>query len=150
MVRSSEGPRSFWVGWLLVVSVGISLFGLALVAVPALARRGFSLLVYGDAAHIDSFGGAAAAYISLSHAVLGGVMVGWGVGLALLTRGLLASGSRRGWRIMAFSVGAWFVPDTAYSLWSGFWQNAVLNFVFLVLLAVPLAATYRVCHYTEA
>jgi hypothetical protein len=35
------------------------------------------------------------------------------------------------------------VPDTAFSLGTGFWQNAVLNAVFVVLFAVPLAATYK-------
>jgi len=149
---SSRTPSvpSLWVGWLLTVSVGVSLFGLVLVIAPSLARQGFSLLVYGDAVHIDSFGGAAAEYVSLAHAVLGGVMVGWGVGLVLVVRNLLASGSRLGWRMIMLSVTAWFIPDTAYSLWSGFWQNAVLNLVFLLLFAVPLAATYHVCHETDA
>ncbi len=132
------------------MSIGVSLFGLALVVAPSLARQGFSFLVYADAARLDSFGEAAAKYVSLAHAVLGGVMVGWGVGLALVVRGLLASGSRLGWRIVTLSVGTWFVSDTGYSLWSGFWQNAVLNIVFLVLFAVPLAAVYRVCHETNA
>jgi hypothetical protein len=59
---------------------------------------------------------------------------------------LLAGGSRLGWRIVAFSAAAWFVPGTTFSLWSGFWQNAVLNAAFAVLFLVPLAATYRACH----
>lgn len=148
-MNSSTKPSLLWVGWLLAVSIGVSLFGLVLVAAPSLARQGFSLLVYADAAHIDSFGGAASQYVSLAHAVLGGVMVGWGASLFLTVRSLLASGSRLGWRIVTLSVAAWFIPDTAYSLWSGFWQNAVLNLVFLVLFAVPLAAVYHVCHETD-
>ena len=42
---------------------------------------------------------------------------------------------------MVVSLLAWFVPDTALSLLSGFWQNAALNLVFAVLFALPLAAT---------
>lgn len=38
------------------------------------------------------------------------------------------------------SLVAWFIPDTAYSLLSGFWQNAVLNAGFVLLFAIPLAA----------
>lgn len=57
-----------------------------------------------------------------------------------------AAGEAMGWRIIALSVAAWFVPDTAYSLWSGFWQNAVLNLAFLILFAVPLGATYNTQH----
>jgi hypothetical protein len=33
---------------------------------------------------------------------------------------------------------AWFIPDTSYSLISGFWQNAVLNLAFAMLFALPL------------
>lgn len=46
-----------------------------------------------------------------------------------------------GWNLIALSVAAWFVPDTSYSLLSGFWQNAVLNTVFAGLFAIPLWAT---------
>ncbi len=77
-------------------------------------------------------------------------MVGWGTALVLVVRGPFASGAAIGWRIIAVSVTAWFVLDTAYSLWSGFWQNAVLNVVFLVLFAVPLAATYNSQRETDA
>ena len=104
------------------------------------------MLVYSDADRIAAFGPEAVAYIALVHAVLGAVMFGWGVALLLIVRGLFARGAIEGWQIVAVSVAAWFVPDTAFSLWSGFWQNALLNVVFIILFAVPLAATYRAFH----
>jgi hypothetical protein len=125
-------------------------FGLFLVMAPGFTRQGFSLLVYADTGRIATFGADAVAYIALVHAVLGGVMFGWGVALLLVVRGLFARGAREGWQIIAISVAAWFVPDTAFSLWSGFWQNAVLNVAFLFLFAVPLVATYRVFHEMRA
>jgi len=125
-------------------------FGLALVLLPGLARAGFSLLVYAAPGRLGAFGTEAVAYISLVHAVLGGVMFGWGIALLLVVRGPFARGEREGWQIVFVSVGAWFVSDTAFSLWSGFWQNAVLNLVFIVLFAVPLAATHRVFHAQRA
>lgn len=125
-------------------------FGLALVLLPGLAREGFSLLIYADGGRLEAFGAEAVAYISLVHAVLGAVMFGWGIALLLVVRGPFARGEREGWQIIVVSVSAWFVSDTAFSLWSGFWQNAVLNFVFIVLFAVPLAATYRVFHAQRA
>lgn len=136
-------PSAFWLRWLLTVTFGVMVFGLSLVVAPGFAREGFSLLVYGDTQKIAAFGAEAVAYISLVHAVLGAVMFGWGVALWLVVRGPFARGARDGWQIVAVSVAAWFVPDTAFSLWSGFWQNAVLNLVFVVLFAVPLAATFR-------
>ena len=119
------------------------LFGLVLVIAPAIARQGFSLLVYADPDRITSFGQEAARYIALVHAVLGAVMFGWGVALTIVVRTLFAAGYRAGWNIFAVSVVAWFLPDTAYSLASGYWQNAVLNFVFLLLFAAPLLATRK-------
>ncbi len=135
-------PSSFWVAWLLVASAGVVLFGLALVLAPDVALQGFSLLVYSDSQRIATYGQEAVRYASLVHAVIGGVMVGWGVALVLVVRGPFASGARIGWQVVAVSLVSWFVPDTTYSLWSGFWQNAVLNLAFFLVFAVPLVATY--------
>lgn len=76
-------------------------------------------------------------------------MLGWGVALLFVVRGLFARGAPEGWQILTVSVVAWFIPDTAFSLWSGFWQNALLNITFFILFAVPLAETYRVFHGTR-
>jgi hypothetical protein len=70
-------------------------------------------------------------------------MVGWGAAIFLVIQGPFAAAQPIGWRIITISVLAWFLPDTTYSLWSGFWQNAVLNLFFLVLFAIPLMATRR-------
>jgi hypothetical protein len=131
---------SLWIRWLSLASAGVVLFGLLLVAAPGLTRRGFSLLVYATPLALDAFGAEPARYISLAHAVMGSLMIGWGTALFMITRQMLARGSRLGWRLMALSLACWFVPDTAVSLLSGYWQNAVLNAVFLTLFAIPLAA----------
>jgi hypothetical protein len=140
-MSSSASIPSFWIRWLLVVSMGVILFGLVLVAVPAMTRQGFSLLVYSSSTRLDTFGAEQVRYISLAHAVIGGVMAGWGIALLLITRELLAKGSQLGWKLMAISLISWFLPDTTYSLLSGYWQNAILNVVFLTLFAIPLWAT---------
>lgn len=137
-------PPKLWTNWLLAVAAGWIAFGLALVLAPALARQGFSLLVYAVSTHIDAFGSEQVRYISLAHAVIGGVMVGWGAAIFYVTRSLLAKGQPEGWYVLALSVAAWYVPDTAYSIISGFWQNAVLNTAFLVLFAIPLWATRQI------
>lgn len=137
-------PSAIWTTWLLVASAAVAASGFALVAAPVLARHGFSLLLYAELTRLSSFGDEATRYISLAHAVLGSLMFGWGVALFMVVRTLLARGLRSGWYIVAASVGAWFVPDTAYSLLSGYWQNALLNTGFLLLFAIPLAATRSV------
>lgn len=133
-------PSGFWITWLLVVAAGVVAFGLLLVMAPSLARQGFSLLVYASPDRIDAFGQEPVRYVSLAHAVIGGVMVGWGTALFYITKALLAGGSRIAWNLVALSVAAWFVPDTLYSLLSGYWQNGLLNTLFLALFALPLWA----------
>lgn len=140
-MNATPRPSNFWINWLLAASAGVVAFGLVLVLAPTLTAQGFSLLVYASPDRISGFGPEQVRYIGLVHAVLGGVMVGWGTALFLVTKALLAGGSRVGWNIVALSLATWFVPDTAYSLLSGFWQNAVLNSVFLCLFAIPLWAT---------
>lgn len=149
-MNSTSRPASLWVAWLSVVSAGVMLFGLVLVVAPAVARRGFSQLIYAEPAHISSFGAEAVNYIGLAHAVLGGAMLGWGLSLLIIARRLFARGSRLGWQLICFSVAAWFVADTTYSLTAGFWPNVVLNLVFVVLFAVPLLASYRACNGPDA
>ena len=108
-----------------------------------MARQGFSLLVYASADQLDAFGIEQVRYLSLVHAVIGSLMVGWGVALFLVTKLHFSHGGGLGWNLIAGSVAAWFLPDTTYSLLSGYWQNAVLNTVFLALYAIPLWATRR-------
>ena len=138
LMTSSASVSRFWVRWLLAISVGVILFGLCLVAAPTLTRQVFSWLFYGSPVRLNAFGDEQVRYISFTHAVIGGVMVGWGTALLLITRELIATGSRLGWQLLAMSLGAWFIPDTTYSLISGYWQNAALNGVFFCLFALPL------------
>jgi hypothetical protein len=142
-VETGRPTITFWYRWLVAVTVGMMAFGLFMVLAPGLTRQGFSLMVYADADRIGEFGARAADYIELVHAVMGAVMFGWGTAMLLVLRGPFRRELREGWTILAVSLTAWFVPDTIFSLASGFWQNAVLNAVFLVLYGIPLAATYR-------
>jgi len=132
----------FWWRWLVVVTLGVMVFGLSMVVAPDLIRGFFGLLVFSSSAGLDAFGGPANEYIMMVHAVLGAVMFGWGVALLFVLFGPFRSGSFHGWLTLCVSLTAWFIPDTIYSVWSGFWQNAVLNTAMLVLFAIPLAATY--------
>jgi hypothetical protein len=138
-----DRPSVFWRRWLVVVTVGVALFGLALVVAPAFARQVFGLLIFASPTGIEALGVSAGPYIGLVHGVLGATMFGWAVALLLIVLGPFARGDREGWRMLAASVTAWFVVDTAFSLWTGFWPNAVLNAGFAILFAIPLAMTYR-------
>lgn len=141
---AKEGSIAFWLGWLRVATIAVIVFGLVLVVAPPMAKQGFSLLVYSSGDRIAGFGREASDYIGLAHAVMGAVMVGWGVALLLVLRGPMQRNLREGAMIFLISLTAWFIPDTIFSIASGFWQNAVQNLVFAVLFAVPLLALLRI------
>ena len=135
----------FWWRWLVVATVMILAFGSALVLLAGPMQRAFESLYFaprgGPALDPD-----AVAYTAFMGAVLGAVMVGWAVLLLFVLFGPFRRTETAAWNMIAASLAAWFVPDTAFSLWSGFWQNAALNIVVLAAFAVPLAATYRLFH----
>lgn len=143
--RSQTTLSVFWFNWILAVVLAVMALGLSMLLAPGLIRQAFSLLLYADPGTVDnSFGSSALEYVSLLHGVLGSVMFGWGAALLLVVCGPFKRGSREAWIMVCVSVFAWFVPDTLFSLWTGFWQNAVLNAAFLLLFAIPLVATRRV------
>jgi len=140
-------PRiSFWWRWLIVSASGVLLFGLSLVLLPAPMQRLFNLLYFSSSRANLSFGPAAVSYIQFVCAVLGSVMIGWSAALLLVLFGAFRRGLREGWNLIAIALVAWFLPDTAFSLLSGFWQNAVLNLAIAVFFAIPLGFTFKHFH----
>ncbi len=121
--------------YLRVVVAGMVGFGLAIVVAPTPALEGFGRMVYGTGGLPADFSPEARGYIQLTQAVMGSVIVGWFVLVAWVVRSPLALGVPGAWPALVASLLAWFVPDTAYSLLSGYWPNAVLNVVLLLALA---------------
>lgn len=140
----------FWWRWLVAVNLGVLAFGISMVLLPGLTQKLFNLLMFSSSEGNPAFGQAAVAYITFLSAVLGATMFGWGMALLYALLGPFRRGEAEGWRLVAVSLVAWFIPDTAYSLWSGFWQNAVLNLVFAIAFAIPLAATYKTFNNAKA
>jgi hypothetical protein len=140
---NSEGiftPPIFWINWLVFATVFTMLFGLLMVVLPGLTLQGFGLMIFENADGFNAFEPLATAYIELAHAVMGAVLFGWGALMFMVVRKLMAKGIKESWGMVAVSVLLWYVPDTVFSLVSGFWQNALLNTGFAFLYAVPLFA----------
>lgn len=142
-------PSAFWVNWLTVVTLGVMVFSLLMVLAPAMTTRGFSLVLYGHENFLSGFGTEVGRYLSFVHAVLGAVMFGWAVALLFIIRVLFTRGMKEAWSILVLSLLTWFIPDTGFSIWSGYWENAFMNLGFALLYAIPLVATYRVFHGTH-
>lgn len=133
---------AIWYRWLLVVIIGLMIFGTTMVLVPDLTRQIFSLLLYADARQLGAGVGApTTTYIMLVHGVLGAVIVGWGASMLLAVIGPFKRAQREGWLLLAIPLAVWFVPDTVFSVYTGFWQNAAFNAAVAAAFAVPLVAT---------
>ena len=136
---------TFWWRWLIAAAIIVLGFGLALVLLAGPMQRAFETLYF--APHAGStLDPAAAAYTTFLQAILGSVMIGWAVLLLYVIYVPFRRLETSAWNMIAVSLIVWFVPDTAFSLLSGFWQNAILNTVLLVVFAIPLAATYGRFH----
>jgi hypothetical protein len=139
--RMQARPRPFWVAWLLVVTGMGALLGLAFVVLPGPMQDAFNLLIFGDRATPEGFSDRAVDYLEFAYAVLGAVMVGWMVLLAIVIHGPLRAGDRWAWTAVLASAGTWFVIDTTASIASGYPENAALNAVFGAGFAIGLWAT---------
>jgi hypothetical protein len=132
---------ALWTGWLSLATGFTVAFGLVMVLFPELTSQAFGLLLYQDAGRLISHPPEVLAYIHLAHAVMGSLMVGWGAGMFLVARTLFKQGNRLGWQILMYSIPLWYVPDTLFSVMSGFWPNALMNTGFAIMLMIPLWAT---------
>ncbi|MHB0915097.1 MAG: hypothetical protein ACYC57_10735 [Thermoleophilia bacterium] len=136
---------AFWWRWLVVAALVVLLFGAAFVFLPGPLQRLFESLYFAPRSSAP-LGADAADYVAFMGAVLGAVMAGWAVLLLYVLYGPFRRMEPAAWDMIAVSLGAWYILDTAFSLFSGFWQNAVLNTGMLVMFAAPLAATYGRLH----
>ena len=135
-----SGKFAFWFRWLQAACIAVQAFGVFMVVWQPGTRAFFGTLLLGSSSAIGAFQQPALSYVDLLHVVLGAVLLGWGTALLLLVRALCRSHPLVVFRVVAVSIAFWTIPDTAYSLWSGFWQNAVLNAVFVAVFVPPLVA----------
>lgn len=140
----SKSINLLWWRWLLVVTAGTLVFGLALMVLPQVMLPFFNILFFGSPD--NPFDAAATRYITFTYGVLGAVMVGWAIALLYIVLKPFRRGEREAWNALAWSIGIWYLIDSVFSLYSGFGANALFNTAFLVLFAIPLAATYREFH----
>lgn len=85
------------------------------------ARRGHEISQPAEPKHMSSFGAEAVSYIGLAHAVLGGVMFGWGLRCCLSFAAFSHTVQNWGGNSSAFrsSRGSYRIPSIRYGLASG-------------------------------
>lgn len=133
----------FWWYWLIIVTCGVIIFSLSLIFTPDFMQKLFDAMFSATIPAHNTFDDAAYYYIKFLYGLLGAVMIGWSMALLYILFKPFFRGETEGWLAMTASILVWFTVDSSFSLSMGFWQNAVLNAIFLVFFAIPLAATYQ-------
>lgn len=133
----------FWWRWQMLMTSAVLLLGVALLLLHDVTFSAFNWLFFGAADADGLFSPEAAHYIIFVYRVLGAVLVGWGVLFFAVFYRAFIKGERWAWCAAWASLLLWYLPDTYFSLTMGFPANAALNSGLLLLLGIPLAATYR-------
>jgi hypothetical protein len=131
-----------WVRGLQGFLIFAALFGLALVTLQGVTQAFFSWMIFGNVTMPASYSPEELHYIRFVYGVLGAVITGWMLTMALMVRHLSLDVT---WVAMAIAIGVtvWFVVDSSLSVVMGYWQNAVLNLGFFIPIIVPLAVIMR-------
>jgi hypothetical protein len=135
--------RGVWRVWLDVWCAAT--IGLGLVFVGA-AHPSTSFAARSYYAMIGREGGVGAPFtteMAFSLGVLGSVLIGWGVLVLIALRQAVEGRAPWVWQAVTVSLAAWFIPDTAISIATGYALNAVPNLLFLTTFLIPVLATGR-------
>lgn len=135
---------TLWDRWLLVVGWVVVLFGLLLAVLNRSAPMELLFHAQIDPAFWpDAPSPEAVSFRTWAYAVLGATIAGWGLLVVALARHPFARRERWARNALAASLGLWFVVDTSLSLAAGVIFNAAFNTLLLLMVAAPLAATWR-------
>lgn len=129
----------FWQNWMTVWCIGIGLFGItlaagALEATSEPTRIVFQLLNGPGELNLDP-------HMRFSLAVLGAVSIGWGITLFATMQAvnqLDKAASKPIWILVIVSVLTWAAIDTALSIATGFWRNAIPNLAYVLTFLLPV------------
>jgi hypothetical protein len=132
--------------WLLVVSAGMVVGGVALVlAAGTPLFSGLNRLI--DPAFWSGAPDASTrGFQAWLYSVMGAVMAGWGLSIAILVANAFSSHQAWVWWAVAGGVGLWFPLDTGRSLLHRVYANVIVNTALLIFLAIPLIGTFGEFH----
>ena len=136
-----QDMSAFWRTWLnswawVVIVFGLVLAGGGLDATDTAAEAAFAIV--GGGAPLEW-----TPHLRFSVALMGAVTMGWGVTyLALfMAAHRLGADAAPVWRLAMIGMVAWFVIDSALSVATGFWMNAVSNTGLAIGYLVPVLAS---------
>lgn len=133
--------NAFWRGWLNVWSVIVVAFGLVLAGGGLDATDGAVEMLYGVMGPPGGFEWTP--HLRFATALMGAVSLGWGLTFFAAFSAAHRLGDQAGpvWRLLTVAAMVWFVIDSALSVATGFWLNAVSNTGLMIGYLVPIIAT---------
>jgi len=127
--------------WLIVVGVGMAVYGVATALFAGTPLFDGMNKAIDPAFWQTPPDDATRQFQSWIYSVMGAVMAGWGLTVAILVWQAFSSRQPWVWWSIAAGVGLWFLLDTSQSLRHGVYANAAINAAVLVALAIPMIAT---------
>jgi len=129
-----------WRNWIIVWCWAVVAFGLLLAAgaipgVDAPARALF-VLFSGDPASADVYDHPA---VRFGIGLQGALTIGWGLTMLVLVQTPSIGAGQ--WRALSLALLAWYVIDSAISVATGFWLNAISNTGLFVAYLIPVLAS---------
>lgn len=132
---------AFWRGWLNVWSVIVVVFGIVLAGAGLDATDGVAEMLFGIMGPPGGFEWTP--HLRFATALMGAVTLGWGLTFLAAFGAAHRLGDQAGpvWRMLTVAAVAWFVIDSALSITTGFWLNAVSNTGLILGYLAPLIAS---------
>lgn len=128
----------FWRGWLNVWSAVVVVFGLVLAGAGLDATDGVTEMLFGVMGPSGSFEWTP--HLRFATALMGAVTLGWGLTFfaAFGAAHRLSDQAGPVWRALTIAALVWFVVDSALSVATGFWLNAVSNTGLMIGYLAPV------------
>lgn len=138
--RARRDATSFdrWCRWLLVVSAGVTAFGVVMTLFGGTAFFGPVNWLFDPSFWPVSAPAVVTEFRAWVYGAWGATLVGWGIVMVFVVRGPFSAREAWAWRAIALGTGAWFVLDTGVSLAHGVIPNVIFNVVAMALVVVPL------------
>ncbi len=129
---------AFWRGWLNVWSAVVAAFGLVLAGAGLDATDGVTEMLFGIMGPPGGFEWTP--HLRFATALMGAVTLGWGLTFyaAFGAAHRLGDQAAPVWRMLTGAALVWFVIDSALSIATGFWLNALSNTGLLIGYLAPV------------